>query len=91
MKIRHFFYARHRMEPVFIVAYVPRNFVHFRLVLFLRSKEGWIIGCFIIVRPSILIRCFILGVVLLLSFSIGAVQAGPCELPDFGSVSPNYG
>ena len=29
--------------------------------------------------------CFTLGLVMLLSFPIGAVQAGPCELPDFGS------
>ena len=41
MKSRHFFlsYAPHRMDPVFIVAYVPGNFFHFSLVFYPPSKK----------------------------------------------------
>jgi len=38
-------------------------------------------------RTLTLMGRFTLGVVMLLSFSVGGVQAGPCELPDFGSAS----
>ena len=42
MKSRHFLlsYAPHRMDPVSIVAYVPGNFVHFRLVLYPQAKDS---------------------------------------------------
>ncbi len=38
-------------------------------------------------RTLTLMGRFTLDVVMLLSFSVGGVQAGPCELPDFNSAS----
>ena len=38
-------------------------------------------------RTLALIGRFMLGVIMLLSFLTGAVEAGPCELADFGSAS----
>ena len=38
-------------------------------------------------RSLSLVGRFILGVMMLLGFLIGTAQAGPCELPDFGSAS----